>query len=42
MHNLYLNKYAFAAQLKDKIGITIINAFKNILNGSKRKRQINQ
>ena len=31
------SKYAFAVPLKDKNGITITNAFQNILNNSKRK-----
>ena len=31
------SKYAFVVPLKDKKGITIVNAFQNILNKSKRK-----
>ena len=32
-----LSKYAFVVPLKDKKGTTIINAFQNILEKSKRK-----
>ena len=31
------NKYAWVVPLKDKKGVTIVNAFQNILNISKRK-----
>ena len=31
------SKYAWDAPLKDKKGVTIVNAFQNILNISKRK-----
>ena len=31
------SKYAFVVPLKDKIGISIVNAFQSILNKSKRK-----
>ena len=31
------NKYAWVVPLNDKKGVTIVNAFQNILNSSKRK-----
>ena len=31
------SKYAWAIPLKDKKGVTIVNAFQSILNSSKRK-----
>ena len=31
------SKYAWAISLIDKIGVSIVNAFQSILNGSKRK-----
>ena len=31
------NEYAWAISLIDKIGVSIVNAFQSILNGSKRK-----
>ena len=31
------SKYAWVAPLKDKKGVTIINAFQLVLNGSERK-----
>ena len=33
----FFSKYAFAVPLKDKKGTTIVNAFQNILDSSKRK-----
>ena len=31
------SKYAWVVPLKDKNGVTIVNAFQNLLNTSKRK-----
>ena len=31
------SKYAFVVPLKDKEGVSIVNAFQSILNNSKRK-----
>ena len=31
------SKYAWVAPLKDKKGVTIVNAFQNILNNSEKK-----
>ena len=35
-HNLF-SKYAWVVPLKDKKGVTIVNAFQNSLDNSKRK-----
>ena len=35
-----LSKYAFVTPLKDKKGITVANAFRNILDNSKENHQI--
>ena len=34
------SKYTWVAPLKDKKGVTVVNAFQNILNDSKRKSNI--
>ena len=36
------SKYAWVVPLKDKKGITIVNAFQNTLNISKKKKKTNK
>ena len=40
MCNLYLSKYAWVVSLKDKRGISIINAFQKIISEGRKPNKI--